>query len=91
MANRSAAHVRLKQWEQAETDLSVILGNLEDYRKYKEIGDNYHLYPFGPHTTPAKLWDRRYNCLLALGRYDDAKMCVNICIELMKGIAKFYT
>jgi hypothetical protein len=90
LANRSAAHVRLNQWEHAETDLSVILGNLDEYRKYKEVGDTYNLYPFGPHTTPAKLWDRRYNSLLALQRYDDAKDCLSICIDMLKGMAKCY-
>ena len=89
MANRSAAHVRLKQWEQAETDLSVILGDLCDYRKYKENMEKCIVYPFGSHTTPEKLWERRYNCLCSLKRYDDAKLCLDIYIELVTGIIRY--
>ena len=88
MANRSAAHVRLQQWDKAEIDLSIILGNFDDYRKCAKdegMANINVVYPFGPHTTPAKLWERRYICLRSLERNDDAKLCLDICIQVMKG------
>ena len=90
LANRSAAHVRLKQWKHAATDLSMILGNLDVFRKTKNDGSKVlqHelLYPYGRHATPAKLWERLYSCLVELQKYDDAKVSLAICIEALKGM-----
>ena len=89
LANRSAAHARLKQWKYAETDLSTILGDLEKYRanmnEDSNLLSNHALYPYGRHSTPAKLWERLYNCLIALQKFDDAKLSLKICIEEFKG------
>ena len=104
LANRSAAHVRLGQWDEAEKDLSIILGNLDEYRRSNEnVSDencngNHMLrhetfkdivYPYGPHTAPAKLWERRANCLEPLQRHDEAKLCICICIKIIKGTRSF--
>ena len=90
LANRSAAHVRLKQWKHAATDLSMILGNLDEYRETKDDGSkllqNKALYPYGRHATPAKLWERLHSCLVELLKYDDAKLCLSICIEELEGV-----
>ena len=89
LANRSAAHVRLKQWKHAATDLSLILGNLSEYRAKQnedlKLLQNNALYPFGRHATPGKLWERLYNCLIELHNYDDAKLSLEICIVELKG------
>ena len=89
LANRSAAHVRLNQWKYAVADLSMILGNLEVYRanenKQSNLLENKALYPYGRHSTPAKLWERLYSCLIALQKHDDAKLSLSICIEELKG------
>ena len=68
-------------------DLAIILGNLDDYHNMeKENADLSRVhYPFGAHTTPAKLWERRYSCQLALQNFQLARMCLQVSIGVLKG------
>ena len=110
LANRSAAHVRLKQWDNAERDLSIILGNLTEYEQgtkkdittfevqNKKIENNTMtngrtfgdcIYPYGPHPTPVKLWERRAQCHTELRHPAEANSCLIIAIALLKGSITF--
>ena len=68
-------------------DLAIILGNLDDnHGMKKENADLSSIhYPFGAHTTPAKLWERRYSCQLALQNFHSAQLCLRISIDILKG------
>ena len=68
-------------------DLAIILGNLDDYHGMeKENADlSVVYYPFGAHTTPAKLCERRYTCQLELENFHSAQMCLHLSIDVLKG------
>ena len=68
-------------------DLAIILGNLDDYHdtEKKNVDHSSVHYPFGAHTTPAKLWERRYSCQLALQNFHSAQMCLRISVDILKG------
>ena len=71
-------------------DLAIILGNLDDViatEKKSKCLFSVH-YPFGAHTTPAKLWERRYSCQLALQNFHSAQLCLRISIDILKGSTK---